>query len=216
MNLFNQIFTVIISTIGITGILGYLGKLIIDKSFDLGIERYKGNLSRELETHKSELIKETESYRANLQIIGLEHQIRYSKLHEDRGIAIKEIYSLLVKLKNKLEYFTTVFQGPDWTSDIDREKAAIEAQNNLFKFFQTNRLFFSDKICSQLDHIIQLSWGIIVDMNVAKIEATEALSGPERADAKRKWQEANSKVTSEMNTAMRALEKEFKALIGVD
>lgn len=216
MNLFTQFATIIFTTISFTGILGYLGKLIINKSFDFGIEKYKGKLSKELESHKSELDKEAESYRANLQLISLEHQIRYSKLHEERGIAIKEIYSLLVQLKNKLEYFTSVFQGPDWTSDIDREKAAIEAQNNLLKFFQTNRLFFSDKICSQVDHIIKLSWGIIVDMNVAKIEATEALSGPERADAKRKWQEANSKVTSEMNTAMRALEKEFKALIGVD
>lgn len=142
MSLHSQVLTILIPTLWITAILGYLGKLIIDKTLDVGIERYKGSLSKELETHKSELNKEIESYRANLQLIVLEHQIRYSKLHEDRGIAIKEIYSVLVNLKNRLEYFKTVFQGPDWTYNIDREKAAIESCNSLLKFIQTNRLFF--------------------------------------------------------------------------
>jgi hypothetical protein len=212
----NYIITIIFSTVGVGGIIIYLGKRIIDKSLDMGVERYKSSLTKDLETHKSELQKETDEFRANLQIISLEHQIRYTKLHEQRGESIRQIYSLIVDLKNKLEYFTTVFQGPKWTTDSDREKEATNSHRNISNFFQINRIYFSDSICNQFDEILKLSWSIIVDMSVTKVEAASAYSGPERAEATKKWQSINSRVTSEISTAMIKLEKEFKKLIGVE
>ena len=142
---------------GLGGIVIYLGKRIIDKSLDIGVEKYKSTLNRDLESHKAELLRQTEEFRANLQMISLEHQVRYTKLHDERGQSIKKIYSLLVELQNRLQYFTSVFQGPEWVTDVDKENAAKEALNELSNFFQINRIYYPEPICTTIDEILKVS-----------------------------------------------------------
>jgi hypothetical protein len=216
MNTLQTILTILGSISAVSAAIIYIGKRIIDKTLDIGLEKYKASLNKELETHKSELTKGMEEFKANLQILNLERQIKYSRLHEERGKSIKETYELLIDLQEKLEYFTTIFQGPQWTTDHEREKGAIESRANLYRYFQRNRIYYPEAICSLIDEILSVSHNIIVDMSVAKVTAVDAYSGPERALAKKEWREANSKVSSEIGAARQKLQKEFKKILGVE
>lgn len=111
MNSINYISAFIISALGLGGIVTYIGKRIIDKTLDIGAERYKNSLNRNLETHRADLSRQTEEFRANLQRLSLEHQIRYAKLHEERGLSIKKIYSLLLIFKVNLNISRVCFKG---------------------------------------------------------------------------------------------------------
>src|SRR5690348_14609463 len=150
MSTINYFITLVISTVGISGIIIYIGKRVVDKSLDIGVERYKSTLEKDLETHKAALLKQTEEFRANLQMLTLEHQIRYTKLHEERGLSVKETYSLLIDLNHKLEYFTTMLQGPEWVTDQERENAARESYQKLNVFFQKNHIYYPEVICNDL------------------------------------------------------------------
>jgi hypothetical protein len=193
------------SILGLGGVIVYLGRLIINRSIDLGIEQFKSNLNEKLETHKSELLRKTEEYKANLQLVSMEHQIRYSKLHEERGESIRELFQLLVELQKKLEYFTSRFQGPEWKSDKDREVSARKAHEDLDNYFDLNRIYYPAAICTKLDEIIDSSWKIIVDMSVSKVSEDRKL-----------WFETNNKVSDDLRQARLLLQNEFKKLLGVE
>lgn len=49
-----------------------LGKIIINKTFDIGLEKYKSTLQKDIEEYKNELARQS-----------LEHEVKFSKLHAD-------------------------------------------------------------------------------------------------------------------------------------
>ena len=204
MTLINSIITFTITIAGLSGAIIFIGRRVIDKTLEAGLENYKFILDKDLESHK-----------ANLQIIGLEHQISYNKLHEERGQSIKELYSLLVDLQNNLKYYTSIFQGPDWTTDQEREKNSIDTFNKLSNYFQKNRIYYPDNICLLVDELLPNCWEIIVKMSLAKNKGLDASTGTERIEAKDKWLIINKIVETEIEDAKNKIEKEFKKLLGV-
>jgi len=63
MELVKYILTILFSAAGLGGIVIYLGKRLIDKSLDLGIENYKNTLARNLEVHRNELEQQQKNLR---------------------------------------------------------------------------------------------------------------------------------------------------------
>jgi len=214
MDSIKYIVTILFSTLGISSIIIYLGKRFIDKSLELGVEKYKNTLDKDLETHKLELSKQSDAFKAELKISELEHQIKYSKLHEERALTIKQLYSLLIELQTFLGHLTSPFQGPEWTTDTKREIDARLALDNFKNYFLQNRIYFSIGLCDKIDAILKLGWDIIVEMSVTKVTAVYNSTGPERADSLNKWHEQDVKVKSEINSARLDLEAEFRKLIG--
>ena len=214
MSLFKDILTFIFSATGISVIIIYLSKRFIDKSLDIGVENYKNTLARNLESYKAELDRKTEEFRAELKKLELEHNIKYSKLHEERATVIKKIYSLLIELQEKLSDLTTLFQGPDWVNDIKREADAKLSLDFLKKFFLINRIYFNTELCEKIDEIINLSWSIIIDMSVTKMNAQDSVTGSERVKASDEWHKIDERVSKEINSARLVLENEFRKLMG--
>ena len=72
-----EIIKFLISVSGLSAVLIYVGKKLVDKTLDAGLEKYKAELGR----------------------LNAEHQIRYDKLHEERGEKIRLLYTLIYDLK---------------------------------------------------------------------------------------------------------------------
>lgn len=58
--------------------------------------------------------KELEEHKSGLSKLTLEHQIKFSKLHEGRAFRIKVLYEKVVELESALIHSTTVVQGPEY------------------------------------------------------------------------------------------------------
>lgn len=205
MDTVNIIITVFLSSTAITGLVGYLAKKIIDKYLEHGLEKYKADLQLDTEKYKSELKR-----------IELEHQIKYSKLHEERAQTIKELYSFLIDLQKHLILFTTPFQGQDWTTDTERENDTKEVFERINQFFLKNRIYLSLPVCDKIQGILTDSWGIIVQMSVTKRSAQYNTTGPEKAQSLKEWQSLYSKIGKEIDTARLSLEDEFRKIIGAE
>ena len=115
MELLEEILKFSIGGLTITGIIVYLGKLILTKSSDILIENHKNQLELSKAEHQNQL-----------EILQAEHQIRFSKLHSERGEIIKLIYQDFYDLEQKLEKMTTLFQGSEWRTEKTRDDEAIE------------------------------------------------------------------------------------------
>ena len=197
----NQIFIYLFGTASLTTILIFLGKSIINKSLEAGLERYKLELS-----------KETEEFKAGLRITELEHNVKFSKLHEQRADVLKDLYSKIITLQTNLSNYTTIFQGVEWVKDEGKKMAALKSLEDFKDSFLHNRILMPIELCEKIDIILDLSWGIIVDMIGAGAMRESAANGEERVFALDQWRAANAKVSQEFNAARLDLEREFRAL----
>lgn len=90
---YNQIIKFFLSASIVTGGLVYITKLIIDKFVESRIEKYKNSLQQDTENFKHNLNFEAEKFRHELNTASIEHQIKFTKLYEERGQVIKLIYN---------------------------------------------------------------------------------------------------------------------------
>lgn len=222
---YTQIINSLITTSSITVVIYYLAKLIIDKFIESRFEKYKNTLQIDTEKFRQKLNLEAEKFKHNLNTNATEHQIRYSKLYEERGHVIKLIYNLLLDLENSLNNLTTISQGPDWTTDTERDKKTIESIQNLRDGLEHNRIFFTFTLCEKIDSIIVDSNKIRVEMNAAKIYKQRneynykhniPLNNEELDKPLNTWIALEQKVQNEIKAARLNLAQDFRVLIGVE
>lgn len=177
MELLQQIFALAIggSTIGF--VIIYLGKFILSKSSELVLENYKNQL----------------------EISKNEHQIKFSKLHEERAKIIESIYHNFYELEVKLEHMTTLFQGPGWTTDKERDNDAIKKYTDTFELLEKNRIYFEENLCKKLSSALENYSEIIEQMLKAKSHARHESDGskfrfPENEGSLALWMDAEKKV----------------------
>jgi hypothetical protein len=223
---YNQIIKFFISTSIVTSGLVYLAKLILDKLAEAKIEKYKNSLQHDTEDFKHELNIETEKFKQELNKTTVEHQIRYSKLYEERGHIIKLTYNLLYELEVSLINLTTMGQGPEWTTDTEKDKIATEKIVFLQTYLEQNRIFFSKELCNIIEGILKESYQVTVDMHIAKINEKSNnqnfdrtgnyISTTQLLSPLKTWREQNSKVQNDIKNERLKLAQEFRNLIGVE
>lgn len=193
-----QVFFYFFAMSGITTFSIWVGKLIITKSFDIRIESYKAGLQKEIEGYKS-----------NLSKISLEHQIKFSRLHEDRAEKIKVLYHKVIELERALIFATTVSQGPDFMNDHERDNNCFEKIRSLIQQLDLDRIYFSNSTILKFDIIIKESWEIAFQMQKVR---RYAASFEEFAKTGRKAPEIYYSETDLWTTATNRTENEFKVL----
>ena len=92
------IFTV--GTAGIVGTIAYFGRSLF--------EHY---LSEKISSYKSQLERENDNYKHQLQLATQEHQIKFTKLHSDRSRVIRAIYDKLQLMKQNMRTLITPIRG---------------------------------------------------------------------------------------------------------
>jgi hypothetical protein len=208
----DQILTYFFSISGITIFAIWIGKLFITKSFDAGMEKYKASLQKEIEEYKSDLSR-----------ISLEHQIKFSKLHEDRASKIQVLYSKIIDLEQALIYSTTPAQGPEYISDTKRDNDCIEKLKALISQLDSDRIYFSNDLITKFDSIIKESWEIIFQMRkvreygatideLKKVGRMVPESYYSKADL---WTSAFEKTSNEFKILKENLANEFRTLLGI-
>ena len=83
------------------GLSGHLGKLWADRAIENQRQEH-ARINREV-THQLGLL--TEQRKQALQMVALEHQVRFSKLHEKRAEVIAELYKQLVEVEKEGKLF---------------------------------------------------------------------------------------------------------------
>lgn len=211
------------SSLIIAGVV-YFAKFVLNKFVELRMEKYKNSLLKDTESFRFNLNSEAEKFRHTLNTASIEHQIRYSKLYEERGQIIKEIYNLLLNLENALADLTTIYQGPEWITDTLRDEKAKESIHNLRNHLERNRIFFSVDLCGKIESIIKSSQKITIEMIMAK--KTEQrnenynrrgipTSQEDLLKPTNTWNELDEQVQNEIKSARLNLAHEFRGLIGV-
>ena len=209
MELLEEILKFSIGGLTITGIIVYLGKLILTKSSDVLIENHKNRLEISKAEHQNQL-----------EILKTEHQIKFSKLYEERGEIIKLMYQDLYELEQKLVIMTSLFQGPEWAKDKTRDEDAIKKYHEAYNRLEKNRIYFSDDLCNQISNALDDYKKIIEQMLHAKNKSKYENDGtgfrfPEGQGSLELWIDAQKKAEKEIRDMRLNLATKFRELIGV-
>ncbi len=207
-----QILTYFLSITALTGAAVWFGKLLINKAFDFSIEKYKSSLQKDMEAFKSQLSK-----------MALEHQIKFSKLHEDRAEKIKILYTQIVNLEQSLIDSTWIAQGPEYMHALHLDKKCQDNLRELNFTLNLNKIYFSDTTIKKFESIFSEAWEIINRMRQARssgIAANEYIqSGQLVPEIYLKddhlWIDAHKKTANEFKILKEDLENEFRILLGI-
>lgn len=171
----------------------------------------KSEYDQKLETHKAQLKAqsdvEIERLRSQLNITGLEHGVRFSKLHEKRAEVIAETYALLKELSFRVGDLVKIFELAGDSSRDERRNAAAKAHENFHSYYTAKLIFFPRATASKLEEInIQF----VKNFNefVFTVERSKGI------DTTRNWIEIFNRVNDEIPVALKELESEFRKLLG--
>ena len=201
-----------LSVSGFSTLAIWLGKVIINRSFDLGLEKYKSTLVKEVEEHKSQLSK-----------ITLEHQVKFTKLHNDRASKIQNLYLLVVELEKALIQSTSMMQGPEYITSTDKDKYCIVKIQELIKQLDEDRIYFSQETIKKFDTIIKESWEITFKMKRVREFGLQinnfAIQGKKPPEIYLSetdlWINANERTELEFKILKEELTNEFRQLLGI-
>jgi hypothetical protein len=102
------------------------------------MEKYKNELSKELENHKSKL-------QTDFQRRFYEFQTRDSWLHQRRAEAIEKLYSLLAKVEGDLNVWITSSHDLRNQTEDEHYRAAEGRFQEMINFFDEKRIYFDQE-----------------------------------------------------------------------
>jgi hypothetical protein len=187
-----------VGTISIVSAIGFIAKSV-----------FNNYLNQKTENFKSELGKENELFKVQLQRNVYEHQIKFSSLHNERAEVIKGLYKKLVELRSLLS--SSIQKSNIAKFDVEKSKEIWTLSNETFKEFNSNKLYFKQDLCYKIEEFLK------------GVQATNFLFEiHEKGDEykvlhfeKEINKEQILKILDETKTLIE-LEKEFRELIGVN
>jgi len=202
-----ELLTTVSSTGVIVSAVAYLVKEVL-------IHR----LSRESDAFKTHLQStsdaEIERLKNTLQMTALEHQVRFSKLHERRAEVIAESYKRLVEdvvWAGQNFISTGAFKGNEQEREEEFNKTLTHFRN-FTEYIEGHRIYLPENICALLDKFVDDLREIVVPVGVwSNIPFPNEETRKEQVDAVKNAFDAFQKG---IPLARRALEEEFRAMLG--
>jgi len=175
-------------------------------------------LTQEMETFKSELKAssdaEIEKLKSSLQMTVMEHQVRFSKLHEKRAEVIAELYKRLADTAYEVRSY--VGHSPQWEElprPIEEFRKVDLTLVALSRFIEEHRIYVPMRTCRLLDKFTSVLKQAIVVVGVyARIVPP----------SKQEWEKSRDELMDTFRTMdqqdipeiQKQLDAEFRKLLG--
>lgn len=207
MNAWQTVLTAFGGSATLIVVLGYFGKTLLEKLIERDTKRFETDIQA-----KADLA--IEHLKGQLQIHAIEHQVRFSGMHEKRAEVIAELYGLLVRAFWEAESFVSPMQ---WAGEPDIKVKHVTARNSLvelYRYFDKNRIYLPEPLCTSLEQLIRdvrsnvIQFGVWVEY--------EAGSLPDHAARQKQeaWEKSWEGIKSTIPPARAQLENEFRVLLG--
>lgn len=157
---------------------------------------------------------EIERLRSSLQIVAIEHQVRFTKLHEKRAEIIAELYEKLVDLHRHGEFFVVTRENnPDPAKEEEFRKMQKELAE-FWRFYERHQIYLPSEICAALEELQHEIRGNVWAAGIfGRIHNPNEHVLQQSQDAFTKGYAA---FEEKIPAARKALENEFRRMLGVE
>lgn len=125
-------------------VLGFLFRSLLSQWLAKDVESFKAKLKADADTSIEQL-------KTTLQMTALEHEVRFSKLHEKRAQVIADLYERFVKAYWAAWTYHQWMERPGGQTQEQQADSAMHKLHEAFVFFEINRIYLSDPLAGSLD-----------------------------------------------------------------
>ena len=189
-------------------VLGWLAKSLVERLLTRDIEAFKARLTADSQATADRL-------RHELHLLSVEHQIRFSKLHERRAEVIAELYARLVDAYWAAQSFVAIAEWSGEPRKKDKYTAAMNQTANFYRYFDKHRIYLPEPTCALLEEFVKnmrtQASGFGVYVAFADEQVLPTSTAVARLDA---WRKAWEYFENEVPKARAALEHELRGILG--
>jgi hypothetical protein len=199
------IFTV--GTAGIVGTIAYFRRSLF--------EHY---LTEKISSYKSQLERENDNYKHQLQLATHEHQIKFTKLHTERSEVIRAIYDKLQLMRQTMRTLLAPIRWVDGITDETRLNEAAKATQEFLDYFHRNDILFEEPICAmvnEMDKLYWSAWASYKTYNAPEMKDYAKVDTNFRKERGKSLMEAWDTIDKKAPVIEEALKKQFRGLLGV-
>jgi len=185
-------------------VLAFLGKSFVEKILARDSKRFELDL-------KSKADAAIEQLKSQLQLQTIEHQVRFSRLHEKRATVIAELYGRLAETLWAVEGFLSPMEFVGEPPKQEKYATAMNKIAALYQFFDKNRIYFPAPLCESLEQFIQRIRLLAIELGVYLPHQGRGVPSEQQIST---WHKNWEAIKSEVPHARQGLEDEFRALLG--
>ena len=147
-----SVISTLLVTVGGGGVAlaaaAWLTKAVVTNRLTRDVERFTTEVRAKADA-------EIERLKSTLQMAALEHQVRFSKLHETRAEIIAKLYALLVELQYAGQRYVLVggYESEKLKRDDEFSKTSAKV-NEVFLFIEEHQIYLSDDVCTLLAEFV--------------------------------------------------------------
>lgn len=190
-------------------VLGWLAKSFVSQLLTKDVEAFKSTLKAEAEAASQKL-------RHELEKASIEHQVRFSKLHEKRAEVIAELYSLLVQAHWDISSFVSPMEMHGEPDKLEKYVAAMNSVADFYRYFDKQRIYIPENLCNQINEFVQemrrkaIGFGIYVHYD------DKTLLDHTYKEKQKAWADAWEYLDQKVPDAKIALENELRGILGAE
>ena len=186
-------------------VLGWLARSFGSQLLAKDLEKFKASLA-------SASSEASERLKHELQMVSLEHEVRFSKLHERRAEVITSLYTLLVEVQWAVQSLVAMAEFGGEPPKQEKYVTAMNKSAEFFREFDKNRIFLPEHVCQQIEEFHRgmrtrvIQFGVYSQTNEYAPEHVVK----EKLDI---WVNASAYFDEEVPIARRALEAELRNML---
>ena len=193
-------------SIALITVVGFLGRSIIAHVLSKDIELFKGTLKRE----QDDIL---ERAKHELKLNAIEHEIRFSKLHEMQATVIAEMYKKIAISIRKTRSFVSPVEWNGEEAKIDKYRIAMKEVIEAFTFLDENRVWLDEEACTKVSTLIDRLREPSIDFHTyLEMEQYDSSIAKEKMKV---WRKAWKDVEELVPETRSALENKFRSILGV-
>jgi hypothetical protein len=203
MDTWQVIVVAILGNSTVVAVLALIGKKVTEQVLSRDIERFKRD-------PHSKAASEVERFRAALQLSTIEHQVRFSTLHEKRATVIAELSGQLAEAMWAAESFLNPLHFAGEPTKAEKHAKARAKVAEFFRYFDKHRIYLPQELCEQLEEFIRQVRRLVIDFGVYGTHGDPPHPDPEQLEV---WVRNWEAIKTEVPKARQALENEFRLLL---
>lgn len=129
------------------GLITWLAKQVISRYFDRKAEEHRQKLEMDLESFKATTAKWLETFKQDLRIEELEHEIRFRRVDEKVAEHLAEVYGRLYRLYEAVHAYLNIAAVAE---DAERREAVDRSIDELYEHLMPNRLYVPPLLYKQV------------------------------------------------------------------
>jgi len=128
-------------------VLGVIGKSFLDKLIVRDTKQFESDLKAKSDAAIEQLKNE-------LQLKTIEHQIRFSRLHEKRAEVIAELNGFFVEALWEAESFLSLIEWSGEPTKQQKHIAAMHKLTHLYRYFDKHRIYLPPELCISMEKLV--------------------------------------------------------------